>query len=197
MKKSPILFLLIGIVFLAIGLPACTTPGSQRALPGSTALMGSSLLPAPALFLPQEEGAEEAKEEPSTLGVALLYIPNRIFDALDMARAGVNIGPGLGIDARATKWCKATFINDMSIGVGYQTLRHLPVCLRSQSNIGVGPISTPSTSLLNWYKGDYDLRVELHVLIVGAHAAVDFGEIVDFIGGIFTWDPMEDDFQIG
>ncbi len=102
----------------------------------------------------------------------------------------------MGVDVRATKWAKVQLISDTSVGVGFQSLRHLPVCVRSQTKLGLAFISTPGMDLLNWYCGDYDLRVELYLLLVGAHVAVDMGEIVDFVGGIFTWDPMEDDFQV-
>jgi len=144
-----------------------------------------------------EEAAEEDEEEQSVLSTALLYIPNRIFDLFDVARLGVNVGPGLGIDLRATKWAKVIFATDTSVGVGFQSLRHLPVCVRSRAKLGLAFISTPDLNVLDWYHGDYDLRVELHLLLIGAHVAVDFGEIFDFIGGIFTWDPMDDDFIVG
>jgi|GEM_PF-2215975 len=143
-----------------------------------------------------DDEGDEAEEEPSsTLGTVLLYIPNRIIDLLDTIRFGVNVGAGIGVDVRCTKWGKLTLISDTSAGIGYQTLRHLPVCLRSQSKIGLAFLSTPGWDLLGWYEADYDLRLELFVLLVGAHAAVDLGEVLDFVGGIFTWDPMEDDFR--
>jgi len=172
----------------------CRTPGM---IPGGFSLLESSPLFA---VMPQEAAEEEEEEaaeedESSTLGVILLYIPNRIFDLFDVARFGVNVGPGFGLDVRATKWLKAQFISDTSVGVGLQTLRHLPFCVRSQAKLGLAFISTPGMNIFDWYTSDFDLRVELYVLIVGAHVAVEFGEIVDFIGGIFTWDPMHDDFR--
>jgi hypothetical protein len=164
--------------------------------PGGFSLMESSALFTPPFLVAQEEEElEEEKDESSTLGVILLYIPNRILDLFDVARFGVNVGPGFGFDVRCTKWLKAQFITDTSVGVGLQTLRHLPLCFRSQSKLGLAFISTPSMNLIDWHYGDYDLRVELYVLLVGAHVAVELGEIVDFIGGIFTWDPMNDDFR--
>jgi hypothetical protein len=200
---TPVVLFCAAALVLA-GLCGCvavdTPPAVQSAqglLPGGFSLTESSSLFA---ALPQnaaevEEEIEEEEDESSTLGVILLYIPNRIFDLFDVARAGVNVGPGFGFDVRCTKWLKAQFISDTSVGVGLQTLRHLPLCVRSQAKIGLGFISTPGMNLLDWHYGDYDLRVELHVLIIGAHVAVELGEIVDFIGGIFTWDPMNDDFR--
>ncbi len=181
---------LLGSVLLAWGLCGCSTTSAQIS---PIPLPMSSLFSLPPM---SDEGEADGDEESSALGTVALYIPNRIFDACDMVRAGVNVGPGLGVDVRCTKWAKVQLISDMSLGVGFQSLRHLPVCLRSHTKLGLGFISTPSMNILNWYYGDYDARIELYLFLVGAHVAVDLGEIVDFIGGIFTWDPMEDDFQI-
>jgi len=205
MAKSlmPIVLSCTVFVLLVAGLGGCAAAGNRALLmqapgrvPGGFSLLESS----PLFAVPPQEAAGEEEEieeedESSTLGIILLYIPNRIFDLFDVARAGVNVGPGFGIDARCTKWLKAQFISDTSVGVGLQTLRHLPFCVRSQAKVGLAFISTPGMNIFDWYTGDYDLRVELHVIIVGAHVAVELGEIVDFIGGIFTWDPMHDDFR--
>jgi hypothetical protein len=194
----------IALLILAAGVfSGCAAGGAPAArigtpglFPGGFILAESSPLFAPPLQDAEEdEEAEEDEDESSTLGVILLYIPNRIFDLFDVARFGINVGPGFGFDARCTKWLKAQFITDTSVGVGLQTLRHLPLCIRSQAKLGLAFISTPSMNLIDWHYGDYDLRVELYVLLVGAHVAVELGEIVDFIGGIFTWDPMNDDFR--
>jgi hypothetical protein len=189
--------LIAGAIFLLAGLCGCNTFDQTAPGVGASAIMPASysfLGPVPP-NLPQEEGSE-VEEEASVWGTVLLYIPNRIIDALDMARAGVNVGPGIGFDARVTKFARLQLISDTSVGVGYQTLRHLPVCVRSQAKLGIAFLSTPSWDILNWYYGDYDVRLELYLLLVGAHVAVDLGEVVDFVGGIFTWDPMQDDFRV-
>ncbi len=195
-------FLLAAISLLLVGLCGCQTAGGLVTQPETPMAFGAFPLCESSLFFTLQEEAEETEaaeeedEEQSTLATVLLYIPNRIFDLFDMVRAGVNVGPGLGLDVRATKYAKVQLISDTSVGVGFQSLRHLPVCARSQMKLGLAFISTPSMDILNWYYGDYDLRVELYLLLVGAHVAVDMGEIVDFVGGLFLWDPMEDDFQV-
>jgi len=193
--------LLTAISLLLVGLCGCQTAGPMATEGDASMAFGALPLCESSLFFALQDDAaevdeEEEEEEQSTLATVLLYIPNRIFDLFDMVRAGVNVGPGLGLDVRATKWAKVQLISDTSVGVGFQSLRHLPVCARSQMKLGLAFISTPSMDLLNWYYGDYDVRVELYLLLVGAHVAVDMGEIVDFLGGLFLWDPMEDDFQV-
>lgn len=145
----------------------------------------------------EEDDEDDDEEEESLIGKILLYIPNRICDAVEIVRAGVNVGFGIGLDARATWVAKAVFINDMSVGVGFQGFRHLPVCLRAHSQIGVGPIKTPSLSPLDWAINDYDIRFEVFVLIVGAHAAVDLEAILDLVTGFLFFDISEDDFIFG
>ena len=55
----------------------------------------------------------------------------------------------------------------------------------------------PWRGMMDWPINDYDLRVELFVLVVGAHVAVDFEGLVDFVLGLFTADLSEDDWVLG
>jgi hypothetical protein len=197
---TPVILPCALIILLLAALGGCAAVDTRPACEGAPGLLlrGFSVVESSPLFAAALQDADEEVEEEdesSTLGIILLYIPNRIFDLFDVARFGVNVGPGFGLDLRATKYVKLQFISDTSVGVGLQTLRHLPLCVRSQAKLGLGFISTPGMNLIDWHYGDFDLRVELYILIVGAHVAVEMGEIVDFIGGIFTWDPMHDDFR--
>ena len=145
----------------------------------------------------EEEDGEEEKEH-SALGTVLLYLPNRIIDALDIVRFGVNAGVGFGADATATWVAQAAFISDTSVGIGFQGIRHLPVCLRmGHKRIAVGPLQSMDLEPLDWPINPYDIRCEVFVLFVGAHAAVDIEGILDFVAGLFTLDPSEDDFVFG
>ena len=75
----------------------------------------------------KSQDSKSAEESPSILMVLLLYIPNRIFDAGDVVRAGVNWGPGIGADLCATESLSVAAMFRTSVGVGYETLRHMPV----------------------------------------------------------------------
>ncbi len=141
-----------------------------------------------------ESDAEVAKGSASTLKTIALYIPNRVFDLFEIARFGVNAGPGFGVDVRATEFVQAIALSRASVGVGLQGLRRLPVSVATESGIGLGPVDLSGDLGLAWYRAPLDLRVELHALLIGAHAAVDIGEIFDFLAGIIVLDPSEDDF---
>jgi hypothetical protein len=137
---------------------------------------------------------EEPPEERSFLHVLLLYIPNRIVDLLDIARFGIDVGPGIGLDLTATEYARLALLTRISAGVGYQTLRHMPVKAGAESNFGVGPFGANVGFPLTWYRNTWDLRVEAHLLIVGAHVAVNPAEILDAVLGLTTFDLLGDDF---
>ena len=140
-----------------------------------------------------EEAGKEAKKErrPFLVGV-LLYLPNRVLDLCDVARFGVDVGPGVGVDVRVTKWAQAVAMMKASVGVGYQTFRHLPISAGGVTGVGIGPVALEAGEH-TWYRADWDVRAEAHVLLVGAHAAVDLKEIADFFVGFLTIDLMDDD----
>jgi hypothetical protein len=186
----PVLQSITGIwtVLLFSSLTACVWKNGIQPFPPS--LQDTSL----------SSGDVMEEEEPgksSPLGVALLYIPNRIFDAAEMLRLGVNVGIGLGVDARATWMVQAAAIQDTSVGIGYQGLRRLPVCKRvGHSVMGAGPIKSPRLGLYDWPVNDHDVRLELFIFLLGAHVAIDFEAIYDFLGGLLTFDFSEDDFTL-
>jgi hypothetical protein len=48
--------------------------------------------------------AEDEEKEPHSAGhKVLMYIPNRIFDLLDIVRARLRLGPGLAVGVRLTE----------------------------------------------------------------------------------------------
>lgn len=140
-----------------------------------------------------EEEPKEAKKRPFFIDL-ILYVPNRLFDLFDVVRAGVSVGLGLGVDLTATKYLNATLMTKASVGVGYQTLRHLPIEAASYAMIGVGPVKAAADPGLAWHRSPGDIRVELFLFFLGGHLAVEPFEVFDFAVGIIGFDPMQDDF---
>jgi hypothetical protein len=82
-----------------------------------------------------------------------------------------------------------------SVGIGYETLRHLPYKVGAESYADLGPVSTgAAVGGPLWYREFWDIRPEIHVLLVGAHVAVNPAEILDAILGFATIDIMGDDY---
>ncbi len=163
------------LAFMAVVPSACRTDGSPAANP------------------PDVDAAESASEDRSTAAALLLYLPNRVLDLLDVVRFGVNVGPGLGVDVQATDALRAAIISYVSVGIGYQTLRHLPIQVGPEASFGVGPLGARGGAILPWHRSGWDVRIELYLLLIGAHVAIEPMEVVDFVTGIIGIDVAGDD----
>jgi len=189
-------------LFLAVMLGACAstapdlTTTSVTSVPGvpiqEEAAASDSGDAAPAAA--ETSSAEEPKDEGrGIVAGTLLYLPNRVVDLFDIAKFGVDVGPGIGIDVQATKFLQARAMWNLSVGVGFQGLRHLPFQVGTVAALGVGPIGGVG-SVGGWPRSDSGFRLGLHVLIVGAHAEVNPYEALDFVLGFLTIDIADDDF---
>lgn len=147
---------------------------------------------------PDAEIAESEEEGRSFLVGALLYLPNRVLDLVDIFRLRVRVGPGFSVGVRATEIASAYLGSYASIYAGLpgprqRTLPRLPVGLESHNGVsvsvadatvdgGLGPDYSPTE-----FGGGFQLAV----------AGVDFGidpvEALDFIAGFMTIDLRDDD----
>jgi hypothetical protein len=123
----------------------------------------------------------------------VMYLPNRVVDLFDVLRFGVNLGPGVGIQAKATDPVQVTWMTRASVGVGFQSFRHVPGYAATETAAALGPAGAEAGLGLGWHQSPTDLRLEVHPAIAGAHVAVDPVEILDFVLGFFTVDIREDD----
>jgi hypothetical protein len=139
----------------------------------------------------EPEAAERAGRSP--LVSALLYLPSRLLDLGDLLRFGIDVGPGAGFDLQVTMLLQAKLMARTSLGVGYQGLRHLPVKAAVDASAALGPLGGSPSGGLGWYRSASDLRVELHLLLVGFHVAVDPVEWADLPLGVVGLDPAGDD----
>lgn len=182
--------ILLVLLLVSLILPACTSAFSPRyhanpAIPW--ALAGDE---------PQADSdgpAKEAKSGRSFLVGALLYLPNRILDVFDLVRFGVDVGPGVGGQLKATDPLQVAAIFRFSAGVGFQGFRHLPIQLSAEAGAAVGPIAAVADPGLVWYQSPTDIRIFAHVLLVGVHVAIDPVEWLDLPAGFILLDPANDD----
>lgn len=160
-------------------LPACSTGGHAH----------------PALPL-MEIGEGEPDVTPSFSRRALMYLPNRVLDLGDVIHFGAEIGPGVGADAMFTDYLRASAMKRWSKGLGYQTLRRSPFKDSEEEYAELGPVKfATDIDGRPWIIDPWDVRVELHLLVVGAHVAVNPVEIGDFLVGLFMFDPRDDDLN--
>jgi hypothetical protein len=80
--------------------------------------------------------------------------------------------------------------------VGFQTFRHIPFAARTHTKTGLGPVAAdPGVNMLDWERHFWDVGVEAHALIVGAHIFVNPWQMWDFLSGLILLDPAGDDLR--
>lgn len=132
----------------------------------------------------------EAKKE-TTLSKTLLYLPNRIIDFLDIFRVDVGVGPATGAVLRLTRHAQMGYrnISPMSVRVGLFG-RKPPLLVESSNEIGIGPAFIQSKDR-NVCTSEFGLGLD--ILFIGGYGGICLEEVFDFFGGVFLYDPKNDD----
>jgi len=147
---------------------------------------------------PADEESEE-KEEHSLVHKILFYLPNRILDVTDLVRARVRVGPGMAVDARATKFVRAGLGSYLSIYAGLPGPRQRPM---PRSPIGFeaysgASLSVAEASFKTGFEPGYspsEIGAGLHLAIIGLDVGVDPLEAIDLLTGLVGIDITDDDF---
>jgi len=130
----------------------------------------------------------------------LMYIPNRIFDVLDLARARVRVGPGFTIQARVTDALDVVLGAHATVFAGIPGPRgeprvNLPIGFETFAGSELGPLGDRTDE--GWskpYYGPLEVGAGFQAALVGVDVGIDPLEIFDLIAGIFFFDPCGDDF---
>jgi len=137
------------------------------------------------------ESAIASKGEEEWWETALLYIPNRVVDLVDIFRADVGVGGSFGGVLRVTEKGQAGY---RSLGVGSARVglfgREVPIMIEKDDEKGIGPSFKQSRDR-HVCQGEVGIGVDA---VAGAYAGICFDEVVDFLGGVFLLDPSNDDF---
>lgn len=155
---------------------------------------------------PEEPAAEEValeeteepeplvEEERSLVAGVLLYLPNRLFDLVDIVRLRGRVGPGFAVGARATRPVSALLGGYGSVGVGLPGPRGEP---KIPLPVGLDGGGGAQVSLVGSGGDEYgvlEFGAMVHLLLVGLDLGVDPGEVLDFAAGFLLLDPIGDDF---
>lgn len=143
--------------------------------------------------------APMAAPRPAQAGVvknAVLYVPNRVFDLLDIVRLRVRVGPGISAGVRATRPLSAYLGFHSSVFVGLPGPRGRqkipwPVGydLRSGAQASIADASTGTP-----YYDPLEVGLEVQPIILGVNAGIGVFEILDFFTGFVFIDLQGDDF---
>ncbi len=218
MLRSPCSRVLSSFACLAVLgclLAGCsTTPRATQASAASShqwlALTSAGSLPAARAGAPVSDLAEpvgapsvaaaddDDSKEHGFVHVVLLYIPNRIFDVLDIVRARVRLGPGFAADIRATELADAFIGAYTSVFVGIPGPRGAPfinwpfgIENKAGAELSVADASTDGRFGPHYGAAEFGLGAQ--VGLIGADLGVDPWELVDFAVGLLTFDPVHDD----
>jgi len=127
----------------------------------------------------------------------LLYLPNRVFDLLDVVRARLRVGPGVAVSLRATE------VADLYLG-GYTTIWgglpgpreeagvNWPWGLEGRAGLELGPADLAAEAVDPDY-GAFEIGLGVQALVVGGDVGVELDELLDFLAGLLTFDPSDDD----
>ena len=141
----------------------------------------------------RKDAGKGGTESDSFLLKAVLYLPNRVLDLLDIFRLDVGIGPSTGGVVRVTKWGQAglRFFAPASLRVGLRG-RRSPVFLERTSELGVGPLFAGSPQRKTT---PLEVGAGIDLFLIGAYAGISLDSAGDFVAGLLGFDPAEDDLR--
>lgn len=124
---------------------------------------------------------------------ALLWVPNRIADFIDIFRVDLGVGPAVGGVVRVTKYGQLGYRMMMPASFrGGLFGRKVPVLVESSNEFGVGPLYVNSSDR-EVCTGE--LGLGLDVLVLGGYGGICVEEVADFVAGLFLIDLRDDDWE--
>ncbi len=130
----------------------------------------------------------------NTSHVAWLYLPNRVFDVLDLVHFGAGVGPAIGIEMQATRFARFRWSRGATVGLGWfgrygQTLQI------ATFDRYPGFDDEDELTKTAWWTPKYDVSIQLHALVGHVYVGIaPFDELVDLILGFTTYDLKGDDW---
>lgn len=136
--------------------------------------------------------------ERTALHQILLYIPNRIFDVLDIVRIKAKVGPGFDVGIQITEPVRLYAGGHTAIYLGLPGPRQeriIPIPVGAEAKAG-GALSVLDGMVKSNTGTDYsytEIALESQLLLVGIDVGIDLVEIVDFFAGLVFLEIREDD----
>lgn len=161
-------------------------------------LMSGVMLCTPYVGVAAEDQAAKTAESHGVVHKIVMYIPNRILDVFDTVRLRVRVGPGLAVDARATKAASAFVGSYASVYAGLpgprnRPLPKLPIGLESRNGVQASVVDATVSGGIDPDYGPAEIGIGVQALIVGLDVGVEPLEILDLLAGFFFIDLTHDD----
>ena len=148
------------------------------------------------IFLVQASAPPRA--EAGVVTNILFYIPNRLFDVLDIVRLRLRVGPGISVGVRATKPATLFIGPHMTVWAGLHGPRgkpRLPLPFGFEARSGA-QVSVVDLAKSGAYYGPLEIGLEFQLFLIGPNVGVAPYELVDCLLGFFLIDIQKDDFGI-
>jgi hypothetical protein len=140
---------------------------------------------------PKSASTKSKKEDRSFFVSALLYIPNRVLDILDIFRFDVGVGPAVGAVVRVTPHAQAgmRLLMPVSLRAGLRG-RKSPVFVEHTSEMGVGPLYLDSAQR---EPTPLEIGAGVDLFLVGFYLGISVDSIFDAVLGFVGIDISDDD----
>ena len=157
------------------------------------------------LALPLVSSAQLSEPAPAaesrSLGHRLAFwLPNRVFDVLDLVRLRARAGPGFSFGVRATELLDVNIGSHATVFVGLRGPRSepripWPIGLETYAGaeLSVADVGTEEDAHGPQY-GPFEIGLGTQLVAIGFDIGVEPYDALDLVLGIFTLDPKGDDF---
>ncbi len=141
-----------------------------------------------------------SRQPPSLGHRLLLWVPNRVFDVLDVVRLRVRVGPGFSACVRATEAADAALGGHATIYAGLPGPRNSPQIpwpagLETSAGLELSVVEVGSEEDRHGPQyGPLEVGAGAQVLLLGLDAGIDPFDALDLLAGILFLDPKGDDF---
>ena len=161
-------------------------------------LMSAIIVCTPCFGVAAEEQAAKTSESHGVAHRIVMYIPNRILDVFDIVRLRVRVGPGVAVDARATKVVSAFAGSYASVYAGLPGPRNrpmpkLPIGFESRSGVQASVVDATVSGGIDPDYGPAEIGVGVQALIIGLDVGIEPLEILDLLAGFFFINLTNDD----
>ena len=128
---------------------------------------------------------------------ALMYVPNRIADLVDIIHLGVGVGPGVGLELQLTRPLRIGASAAVNVGVAWLGRDTSPLQSGIYARAFVGALEANAHVAENptvWRAPKWDIGVLYNDLFAVAYVGVVLDELCDFVTGLVCYDLKDDDF---
>ena len=137
-----------------------------------------------------------SQAEAGAVKTIVCYVPNRVFDLMDILRLRVRVGPGISAGVRATRPLSAYLglHSTFFIGLpGPRETKRIPWPLGLDLRAGAQASIADASSGTPYYD-PLEVGFEVQPLLVGVNVGIGVFEIFDFFTGLICIDLQGDDF---